>query len=95
MYDPLARQFARQAEVRTANLIRNKFQLIARSLESRAFQMLSPSSQAAQSEVWALIGEIKSYVEIRRELCPEIAQDGYSNTLRALIVKLQQMTSPE
>lgn len=93
MYDPFERQIRRKEELRSFNLIRNKLQLQARDIESRAYKMLSNVSSVQQCDVSELIGEISGYIELRSQLCPDIAQDGYSGSLSGLMGKLKQMRS--
>ncbi len=88
MYDPMARQFARKEVTHFSNQVRNKLQLQARDIETRAWRLLNGKS-AHVGRVSELIGEIEGYVEIRRLLCPDVAQDGYSAELKGLMIKLK------
>lgn len=88
MYDPTARQFARKEVTHFSNKMRNKLQVQARDIATRAWRLLN-KKDAHVNGVSELIGEIEGYIEIRRLLCPDVAQDGYSDELKGLIHKLK------
>ncbi len=88
MYDPIARQFARKEVTHFSNQVRNKLQVQARDIETRAWRLLN-NKNAHVNGVSELIGEIEGYIEIRRLLSPDVAQDGYSGELKGLIHKLK------
>lgn len=87
MFDPVANQFAHKEVTSFSNQVRNKLQRQARDIETRVWQLLNRKI-AHQSGVSELIGEIDGYIEIRRLLCPCVAQDGYSGQLKGLKAKL-------
>lgn len=90
MYDPIVRQFGRNEVAHFSNKVRNKLQVQARDIETRAWRLLN-KNDAHVGSVSELIGEIEGYIEIRRLLSPDVAQDGYSGELKGLIHKLKSL----
>lgn len=88
MYDPIARHFANKETTHFSNKVRNKLQLQARDINARARRLLN-SKSANVNGVSELIGEIEGYIKIRRLLCPDVAQDGYSAELKGLLLTLK------
>lgn len=91
IHDPVHRMLERKTENRTANLIRNKLQLQARSLLSKYFDLMSQDVCAHKRRVSQLIGEIEGYISIRRELAPMVCQDGFSDELTQKLHKLKAL----
>lgn len=87
MNEQIARQLARKEVIHFSNKVRNMLQLEARELESASWRLLG-GKNAHVSDVSELIGKIEGYVDIRRVLCPYVAQDGYSGKLTGLKNKL-------
>lgn len=87
--DPYLNQLIRKEENAAKNRIRNRLQFLARKIMSDGYTLLSLKGDADPFEVIELIGEIKGYQKIRKELSFDVAQDGYTNELGAMLEKLK------
>lgn len=74
---------------RIPNVIRNKFQLQAKNLNSRACTVLG-KADATISEIFECIGMLNGYIETRKQLAPTIAMDRYPELLAGLISRLKK-----
>lgn len=93
--DPYHRNQARKDDTRSNNMIRNKMQLIARGLEHDFYSIISKGKHANPVQVSELIGKMKGYIQTRRELAPDVAQDGFSDELSNCIRRLSALLASD
>ena len=77
-------------KTRTTNLLRSKLQVQARSLLSRCNKAINLES-FSKDEILVIKGELKAYSETRKILAPDVGSDGYSNSVKGALVKIDKL----